>query len=451
MRLAKSKVHFVGVGGIGMSGLAELLHNMGATVSGSDLADGANLQRLKALGIKTAVGHSKSNVTDADVVVYSSAVNFENPELSEARSRRIPIIPRAEVLAEIMRLKRGIAIGGTHGKTTTTSMIATILIQGNLDPTVVVGGRLDLIKSNSFLGQGDWLVAEADESDGSFLKLSPEIAVITNIDNDHMEFFKTDENLDRAFLDFANRIPFYGVTIACGDDIRIRRVFKNYNKNVYFYGFDEDNDFCLVGEKGRYKVLKDKKEIGSFSMSLPGRHNALNALASIIASMEAGIAFEDCAEALSSFLGVDRRFQLKGEAKGIRIYDDYGHHPTEVRAVLSAFREKFPNKRVVALFQPHRYSRTKVCWNDFCAAFDQANEVLVMDIYAAGEAPVSGITGERLVSEIKGTKATYVGDSAKAVSAAVQNLKEGDIFVTLGAGDVWKSGMKVLDILSGRA
>ncbi|MEQ1876671.1 MAG: UDP-N-acetylmuramate--L-alanine ligase [Bdellovibrionia bacterium] len=451
MRLAKSKVHFVGVGGIGMSGLAELLHNMGATVSGSDLHDGANVQRLKQLGIKTVIGHGKANVTDADVVVYSSAVNFENPELSEARARRIPIIPRAEVLAEIMRLKRGIAVGGTHGKTTTTSMIATILIQGNFDPTVVVGGRLDLIKSNSFLGQGDWLVAEADESDGSFLKLSPEIAIVTNIDNDHMEFFKTDERLENAFLEFANRIPFYGVTVACGDDARIRKVFKNYNKNVYFYGFSENNDFRLVGEKGRYKLLKDKKEIGSFGLALPGRHNALNAASAIIASMEAGISFDDSAAALSSFLGVDRRFQLKGEAKGIRVYDDYGHHPTEVKAVLSAFREKFPDKRVVALFQPHRYTRSKFCWDDFCASFSEADLVYVMDIYSAGEAQIAGITGERMAAEIKGTKAAYVGDAAQAVRTVVQNLKDGDIFVTLGAGDVWKSGMNVLEILRGQA
>ncbi|HEX4923398.1 MAG TPA: UDP-N-acetylmuramate--L-alanine ligase [Bdellovibrionales bacterium] len=451
MRLAKSKVHFIGIGGIGMSGLAELLHNMGAKVSGSDLADNANVQRLKQLGVKTFIGHERANVIDADVVVYSSAVNFENPEIVEAKSRRIPIIPRAEVLAEIMRIKRGIAVGGTHGKTTTTSMIATIMIQGNFDPTVVVGGRLDLIKSNSFLGQGDWLVAEADESDGSFLKLSPEISIVTNIDNDHMEFFKSDENLDRAFLDFAARIPFYGVAIACGDDQRIRRVFKDFNKNIYFYGFNEGNDFRLAGEKGRYKVYKDKREIGSFALSLPGRHNALNAVASIIAGLEVGIPFETCAEALNSFLGVDRRFQLKGEAKGVRVYDDYGHHPTEVRAVLSAFREKFPERRLVALFQPHRYTRTQTCWTEFCESFNLADQVYVMDIYSAGEKPVANVTAERLAAEMKGTKATYVGDGARAVQTAVQNLKEGDIFVTLGAGDVWKSGMKVLELLGSRA
>jgi UDP-N-acetylmuramate--alanine ligase len=448
VRLAQSKVHFIGIGGIGMSGLAELLHNMGATVSGSDMADNANVQRLKQLGVKTFVGHHQQNVGDADVVVYSSAVNFENPEIVDAKSRRIPIIPRAEVLAEVMRLKRGIAVGGTHGKTTTTSMIATILIQANYDPTVVVGGRLDLIKSNSLLGQGDWLVAEADESDGSFLKLSPEITIVTNIDNDHMEFFQTDENLDRAFLDFAGRIPFYGVAIACGDDPRVRKVFQGYNKNIYYYGFDDGNDFQLTGQKGRYKVLKYKKEIGSFGLSLPGRHNALNALASIIAGLEAGVSFEDCAEALGSFLGVDRRFQLKGEVKGIRIYDDYGHHPTEVKAVLSAFRERFPSKRVVVLFQPHRYSRTQNCWKEFCASFTDATHVFVTDIYAAGEKPIANITGQRLASEIRGPKTAHVSGVDNSVKSVVDELKEGDIFVTLGAGDVWKTGLKVLEILS---
>lgn len=444
MKIARSKVHFVGIGGIGMSGLAELLHNMGATVSGSDQAENANTQRLASLGIKIYKGHAGKNISNPDVVVFSSAVKKDNPEILEAQKEKIPIIPRAEVLAEVMRLRRGVAVGGTHGKTTTTSMVASIFIHGKLDPTVVVGGRLDLIKSNSLLGQGEWLVAEADESDGSFVNLSPEIAIVTNIDNDHMDYFKNISNLQKAFVEFAFRIPFYGLVVVCGDDPETKKLFNQFNKRVLFYGFNSENDFVLRGARSQYEVLKDGKILGSFDLNLPGRHNALNALAAIITGMEAGLTFETCAQGLRLFLGVDRRFHWKGEAQGVQVYDDYGHHPTEVKSVLEAFREKYPENRIVVMFQPHRFSRTKVCWREFTESFTNADLVFVTDIYSAGEAPIESVTGEKLASELKTKNSKYIGAWNKSKEKILKELKAGDVFVTLGAGDVWKAGMDVL-------
>lgn len=444
MKIARSKVHFIGIGGIGMSGLAELIKNMGAVVTGSDLNESQNTLRLKSLGIPVAIGHTLENIQNPDVVVYSSAVQKDNPEIKRARTLKIPIIPRAEVLAEVMRLKRGIAIGGTHGKTTTTSMIASILINGRLDPTVVVGGRLDLIKSNSLLGQGEWLVAEADESDGSFLRLTPEIAVVTNIDNDHMEYFKSDANLEAAFADFAYRTPFYGLTIACGDDPRVRKVFQDYNKRILFYGFERHNDLQLQGEKSRYEVISKGKLLGRFDLNLPGRHNALNAAAAVAVGLEVGLSFQVCAAGLSSFVGVDRRFHWKGEARGVKVYDDYGHHPTEIAAVLQAFREKFPDNKVKVLFQPHRYTRTQTSWNEFLKCFDLADEVYVTDIYAAGEKPIPEISSERLTAEMKHSNVKYVGPGKFALGKIQSELKQGDVLVTLGAGDIWKVGMEFL-------
>jgi len=442
MKIARSKVHFVGIGGIGMSGLAELLKNMGALVTGSDLSESQNTQRLKNLGIQIKVGHAAENLKNPDVVVYSSAVSKDNPEIKRAKELKIPIIPRAEVLSEVMRIKRGIAVGGTHGKTTTTSMIASILIHGKLDPTVVVGGRLDLIKSNSLLGQGEWLVAEADESDGSFLRLTPDVAVITNIDNDHMEYFKTSQNLEEAFLDFAYRTPFYGLTVACGDDARVKKVFQDFNKRILFYGFESHNDLQLRGEKTRYQLFSKGKLLGCFDLNIPGRHNALNAAAAIAVGLELGLDFQTCASGLSLFVGVDRRFHWKGEARGVKVYDDYGHHPTEIAAVLQAFREKFPENKIKVLFQPHRYTRTKTCWSDFLKCFDNADEVYISDIYPAGEAAIEGITSERLVKEIKHKSVHYIGKFG--LGKIEPNLNSGDVFVTLGAGDVWKAGMEFL-------
>ncbi|MGE3973015.1 MAG: UDP-N-acetylmuramate--L-alanine ligase [Bdellovibrionales bacterium] len=444
MRIAKSKVHFIGVGGIGMSGLAELLKNMGAEVSGSDMQENATTERLKNLGVKVFLGHDESHITNQNVVVYSSAVPLSNVEIIKAKKLKIPIIARAEVLAEVMRLKRGIAIAGTHGKTTTTSMVASVFLHGKLDPTVVVGGRLDLIKSNSFLGHGEWLIAEADESDGSFLKLSPEIVVVTNIDNDHMEHFKTMDNLKEAFSQFAARIPFYGLAVVCGDDSLAREVFAPFNKRIVYYGFDTQNDYVLKGEKSQYEVFSKGKKLGSFDLNLPGRHNALNAMASIAAGLEAGLPFEKCAAGLRMFHGVDRRFQWKGEVSGVDIFDDYGHHPTEIAAVLQAFKEKYTDRRLVVLFQPHRYTRTKTCWNQFLTSFELADKLYLSDIYSAGETPIEGYDIQRLVKEIKSPRAEHVGPVAQAHETIHRELKPQDVFVTLGAGDVWKVGMHLL-------
>lgn len=453
MRLQDSKFHFVGIGGIGMCGLAELLRNMGATVSGSDLAENANTERLKELGIKVYKGHTAANVGEADVVVYSSAIQYSNPEIAESRAKQIPLIPRAEALAEIMRIKRGVAVAGTHGKTTTTSMTSAIFLEAGLKPTIVVGGRFELIKSTALLGNGEWLVAEADESDGSFHKLSPEIAIITNIDSDHLDHFKTFDNLQKSFLEFALRVPFYGMNIICGDDPKVHALFENFPKRALFYGFDEKNDIILQGQQGKYQLLRRdyktgaKTEIGEFRLKVPGRHNALNATAAILAGMHAGVDFSTCAQGLQRFEGVDRRFHFKGEKKGIRIYDDYGHHPTEVRAVLQAFREKYPQNRLVVFFQPHRYSRTQHCWHDFTTCFSQADELLVTDIYAAGEVAIPGVHSEKLVEEIKHEKAEYFVRDPQSSDKILDRLQSGDIFITLGAGDGWKLGLEVLNKL----
>lgn len=453
MRLQDSKFHFVGVGGIGMCGLAELLRNMGATVTGSDMAENANTDRLKELGIKVYKGHASSNVGDADVVVYSSAIQHSNPEIAEARAKQIPLIPRAEALAEIMRLKRGVAVAGTHGKTTTTSMTSAIFLEATLKPTIIVGGRFELIKSTALLGQGEWLIAEADESDGSFHKLSPELAIITNIDSDHLDHFKTFDNLQKSFQEFALRVPFYGITIICGDDLKVRALFENFPKRFLLYGFDESNDIVLQGEKGQYSLWRrdyktgEKNKMGDFTLKVPGRHNALNATAAILAGIHAGVDFATCARGLQRYEGVDRRFHFKGEKKGIRIYDDYGHHPTEVRAVLQAFREKYPDNRLVVFFQPHRYSRTQHCWHDFTTCFNQADELLVTDIYSAGEVPIPGIHSEKLVEEIKHKKAEYFIRDLQASDKILGRLQSGDVFITLGAGDGWKLGLEVLNKL----
>lgn len=447
IQLWKSKFHFVGIGGIGMCGLAELLHNMGAQVTGSDLGENANTDRLQAMGVKVFKGHGAENLGAVDVVVYSSAVSMDNPEVKEARARNIPLIPRAEALAEMMRLKRGIALAGTHGKTTTTAMTAAIFLEADARPTIVVGGRLDLIQSTALLGDGEWLIAEADESDGSFHKLSPEIAVVTNIDSDHLDYYKSFENLQQAFTGFGLKIPFYGALIACGDDPQVRKVFDNFPKRISYYGFDQKNDYRIEGGRGKYTLFQKEKRIGDFEVKVPGKHNALNATAALLAGLTAGIPFAICQKGLMNFQGVDRRFQLKGETNGITVYDDYGHHPTEVRATLQGFRERFPDRRVVALFQPHRYSRTQLCWHDFTTCFAQADHVILTDIYAAGEKPIDGITSERMLVELKhGSKTFHAKDDA-LLAAVVQQLKAGDVLVTLGAGDIWKTGMAVLEKL----
>lgn len=452
MHLNKSKFHFVGVGGIGMCGLAELLHNIGAKVTGSDLSENANTERLQSLGIPVFRGHKSENVGDADVVVYSSAVQTTNPEVQAARARQIPLIPRAEALAEIMRLKRGVAVAGTHGKTTTTSMTASIFLEAKAQPTIVVGGRFEQIQSTALLGDGEWLIAEADESDGSFQKLTPEIAIITNIDSDHMDYYKSFENLKKAFLDFAQKVPFYGICIVCGDDPKIRETFEHFSKRILFYGFDDKNDLVIKGQKGKYEVFENtltgRKKLGEFELKSPGHHNALNGAAAIAAGLKAGLSFETCKNGLAKFDGVDRRFHFKGEKKNIRVYDDYGHHPTEVRATLQGFREKFPDRRLVVMFQPHRYSRTESCWYDFTNCFTQCDELILTDIYPAGEMPIVGINSEKLASEVKHPHCRYLAKNEGLAQQIFSGLKAGDVFVTLGAGDGWKVGMEILEKLS---
>lgn len=460
MTLSNFSFHFVGVGGIGMCGLAEILLRLGARVSGSDLSKNAQTLRLEELGATVHSGHKEEYVCKADVLVYSSAVPQNNPEVLEARRRKIPVITRAEALAEIMRLKRGLAIAGTHGKTTTTSLASSIFLEAQWDPSIVVGGRFARIQSTAKLGVGEWLIAEADESDGSFQKLSPEISVITNIDNDHLDHYKSFDSLERAFFEFGQKIPFYGCLIVCGDDPILTKLFLGFSKRVLFYGFEDHNDFILKGGSGKYSVSNKLGEsIFSFELQFPGRHNGLNALGAALAANQAGIPWSVSSQGLAKFQGVDRRFQLKGEINGIKIYDDYGHHPTEVRATLQAFREKYPTSRLVVYFQPHRYSRTESCWQDFTTCFQEADILFLGDIYGAGETPRPGVGSDLLFKDIKLTQTAERDTPSKKVylrrdtplqkqcTEVLETLRTGDIFITLGAGDGWKLGQELINLL----
>lgn len=438
MKLQNSQFHFIGVGGIGMSALAELLNNMGAQVSGSDMRSNDQTQHLQNIGVRVHKGHSESHVAEADVVVYSSAVKANNVEMLAAKERDIPRIPRAEALAEIMNLKRGLAIGGTHGKTTTTSMVASIFIHAKKQPTIAVGGRLDLIKSTALLGSGEWMIAEADESDGSFSRLNHELCVITNIDDDHIDHYKSMANLKRAFYDFALKVPFYGSAVVCGDDENIRETFKDFPKKIAFYGFDQANDFYMTGNNGNYEVFSQEEGlVGTMHLQFPGRHNALNALAAAVVSYQAGISWKDCFSGLTEFEGVDRRFQLRGTIGQTVVYDDYGHHPTEVRAVLQAMMERFPDKKIKVLFQPHRYTRTQACWQEFADSFGGVDYVHLLDIYEAGERPLEGVNSQLLAKEITSKNADYVGTFEEAAKAILSSTEE-QVLVCLGAGDVYK-------------
>ena len=446
--LTNAKVHFIGAGGIGMCGLAELLHNLGAKVTGSDVQENHQVLRLRELGVPIFIGHQGEQIGEAEVVVYSSAIKTHNEEYREARRRGVPLIPRAEALAELMQLKRGIAVAGTHGKTTTTSMTASIFLNAKVDPTIIVGGRLAIIKSSAQLGKGEWLLVEADESDGSFNRLSPELVIITNIDNDHMDYYKDFENLKSAFYDFASRVPFYGCAILCGDDPKIREVFVDFPKRTLFYGFEQGNDFILTGESCQYQVSTKEGALGDLKVPVPGKHNALNALAAVVAGMAAGLDYTICAEGIAQFQGVDRRFQSKGEVLGVHFFDDYGHHPTEVQAVLSGFKDGFPDRRLVVLFQPHRYSRTQLCWEQFLGSFGYADQLFMSDIYPAGEAAIQGVDSKRLVQQMDHPQASYINiETQEGPQLIADSLKQGDVFVTLGAGSVWKVGESIKEIL----
>ena len=431
------QVHFVGIGGVGMSGLAELVYLLGVKVSGSDIARSENTDRLEDLGIKISFGHKTKNIENPDTVVYSSVIRPDNPEILESQKRNIPTISRADLLALVMNLKRSIGVAGSHGKTTTTSMLASILIKSNLDPTVVVGGRLNLIKSTARLGRGDWLIAEADESDGSFIKLSPEIAIITNIDNDHLDHYGGMDKLNEYMRKFAEKAK---IAIVNTENFNI---FKGLN-NLITCGFESESHYSIkkLDKTSTYTACRRKEELFQFKAS--GDFNALNALMAIAVAFEIGIDKNKIHKGICSFSGLDRRFEFKGEHKGILFYDDYGHHPTEIKSILSALKS---NRKLVVAFQPHRFSRTQICWEEFTKSFNKADKFFLFDIYPASEFSIRGITSEKLILDIEHEDKKYFKTFDEGAVAIAKTLKSGDIFLTLGAGDIYEVGDKVKDIL----
>ena len=444
-------IYFVGIGGVGMSGIAEVLLNLGHKVSGSDLKLTETTERLQRLGATIYHGHSENHITDVDVVVTSSAIKSHNPEVSAAQSKAIPVIPRAEMLAELMRLKYGIAVAGAHGKTTTTSLIAMVLDRGGISPTVVIGGKLNTINTNAILGTGDFLVAEADESDGSFLKLSPTIAVITNIDPEHLDYYQNITEIKRAFIQFANKVPFYGLNILCLDNEHIQDLIPQLEKRYLTYGLTPQADLQAreVSVKGLsmiFKVYYHNEELGTVELKMPGVYNVYNALAAIATAVELNLDFPVIKEALGTFEGVQRRFQIKGEFNQIILVDDYGHHPTEIKATLNAAKNIW-GRRIAVVFQPHRYTRTRDLFKDFLNAFNQADLLLITDIYPAGEDPLPGVKAENLFYGIRehGHKHVYYHSQKKEiVNHLLKLLKPGDVVITLGAGDIWQLGEQLL-------
>jgi UDP-N-acetylmuramate--alanine ligase len=439
-------VHFVGIGGVGMSGLAEILRSLEFEVSGSDLKEGSTTRRLGSLGVRIDLGHRADNVRGVDVVVYSSAIRADNPELVEARALGIPAIARAEMLAELMRVKYGVAIAGSHGKTTTTSLVATVLRAAGLDPTVVVGGKMAALGSNARLGAGDLLVAEADESDGSFLRLTPTIAVVTNIDAEHLDHYGTHEKLKDAFVEFAARVPFYGLAILCLDHPHVQDLLPRIPRRHVTYGVSPQSDYSARGIQFRgletsFNAYRRGEPLGGFTVKMPGAHNVLNCLATIALADELEVPLDVTKQALATFGGVARRFTVVGVVGGVTLIDDYGHHPAEIRATVDAARRAFPGDehRVVVAFQPHRYTRTRDLFDDFTRAFNQADVLFVTDIYPAGEAPIPGVSAERLVQSIREHghhDASYVADKADLPGAIEVIVRPGDIVIALGAGDV---------------
>ena len=466
--------HFIGIGGIGMSGIAEILLNLGMKVSGSDLKRSAVTDRLAALGATIHEGHNAANVAGATVVVTSSAVNAKNPEVLEAHARRIPVIHRGEMLAELMRIKYGIAIAGMHGKTTTTPMVAAVLSAGGLDPTVVVGGRVDALGSNARLGASQYLVAEADESDRSFLKLSPILAVVTNLDREHMDCYHDLADVERAFIDFIDRVPFYGAVTACIDNALLKGILPRVRRRVFTYGVAAEADFRLeilntaqapgsaagpgaaqTSSFSRFLVHTAAGPLGPFELHVPGRHNVLNATAAVAIARQLEVSPTKIAEGLRSFRGVDRRFQLRGQARGVTVVDDYGHHPTEIRATLEAARASIcasgrasSGGKIHVVFQPHRYSRTADLLDQFGGAFSDADTVIVLPIYAASEEPIPGVTAERLAERIQGPRVVFAPDFAAAMHAVAAAAHEGDLILTLGAGNVSQLAPQILAALA---
>jgi UDP-N-acetylmuramate--alanine ligase len=477
------RIHFVGIGGIGMSGIAEVLLNLGYKVSGSDLKSSAVTQRLAGLGATVFEGHRAENVPGADVVVTSSAIAAENPEVTEAHKLHVPVIQRAEMLAELMRLKYGIAIAGMHGKTTTTSMVAAVLAAGGLDPTVVVGGRVDAMGSNARLGKSQYLVAEADESDRSFLKLSPILSVVTNIDREHMDCYRNMRDVKKTFLEFMDRVPFYGMIVACNDDPLLRRLLPEVQRRTVTYGTKRGSDFWIKLSMGgenphpstssgqafspqgqarngapdprplsRFRVSYRKEDLGEFTLHVPGVHNILNATAAIAVGVGLDIGPEAIRTALDQFRGVDRRFHLRGRTGGVSVIDDYGHHPTEIKATLAAAKT-CGFRKIHVVFQPHRYTRTRDLMEAFTTAFGDADSLFVLEIYAASEKPIEGITAEALAARIGekgGPSAQYVNSFAAAVTSAAAVAQDGDMILTLGAGSVSQLGPMILEKLRER-
>ncbi|RZU42828.1 UDP-N-acetylmuramate--L-alanine ligase [Edaphobacter modestus] len=446
------RIHFIGIGGIGMSGIAEILLTMGYTVSGSDLRRSAVTERLVGLGARVFEGHAAANAAGSDVVVTSSAVSAGNPEVLEARAQKIPVIQRAEMLAELMRLKYGIAVAGMHGKTTTTSMVASVLAAGGLDPTVVVGGRVNALGSNARLGNSRYLVAEADESDRSFLKLSPVLGVVTNLDREHMDCYRDMADVESAFVEFMDRVPFYGAAVACVDDGLLRGVLPKVRRRLYTYGESGEADFrvTMLEKNGqgfsRFEVGYRGAVLGPFALHVPGKHNVMNATAAVAIGMLLGVAPEQIVVGLDGFRGVERRFQVKGTVRGVTVVDDYGHHPTEVLATLRAARE-CGYGRVLVLFQPHRYSRTRELMREFADSFGDADRVEILDIYAASEAPIAGVSGEALANAVGREGVEYAGSMAEAVEALAREAREGDVIVTMGAGSVSQAAGMLLERL----
>lgn len=450
-------LHFTGIGGIGMSGIAEVLLNLGYEITGSDLKLSPATERLTGLGARIAAGHAASNINGAKAVVVSSAVDARNPEVLEARRLNIPVIPRGELLAELMRLKYGVAIAGSHGKTTTTSMTAAILSEAGLDPTVVVGGRVNAMGgSNARVGHSDFLVVESDESDGSFLKLSPILAVITNIDREHLDHYPGIEEIRAAFIEFVNKVPFYGAAIVCLDDENIQQIFPTINRRTISYGRSPQANLVITESAcghfdSRFRLSQHGRDLGEFHLRIPGLHNVLNATAAAGVALELEVDPEKIRSALAGFSGVDRRFQVKGKERGVTVIDDYGHHPTEIRATLAAAR-LCDYSKIHVIFQPHRYTRTAALLDDFAKSFHDAESVHLLEIYAASEQPIEGVTGRRLAERMQdfGHRGVeFDGTIDQAVDAVANSVQEGDMVITLGAGNVWQAGDRLLEKLKG--
>jgi UDP-N-acetylmuramate--alanine ligase len=451
MKTRVHHIHMIGIGGAGMSGIAEVLLNLGYTVSGSDITANEPVRRLQAMGAWVARGHAESNLSNADVVVKSTAVGEDNPEVAAAKAKGIPVIPRAEMLAELMRLKTGIAVAGTHGKTTTTSLLGTVFKEAGLDPTVIIGGRLNRYGTHALMGQGEYLVAEADESDGSFLCLMPIMSIVTNIDADHLDFYPDLPAIEDAFVRFFNYIPFYGLNVVCGDDPNVRRLLPRVKRRVVTYGLGPENDIqAQILESGlysRFEVIVQGETWGHVTLAQPGKHNVQNALGVIGVALEAGLSREVIVKGLEAFDGVGRRLEYKGQREGVQVIDDYGHHPTEIRATLETIKQMYPHSRLVVAFQPHRFSRTRALFGDFCRAFPQADLLVLTEIYAASEDPIPGVNGASLsqgVRQVSDTEVMFCPDMPHCLEALTDVLKEGDILLTLGAGSIWQLGEQFL-------